>query len=223
MQQNVKQNNLVRQYSRKAKAVGTLGAQLRLLREFANLRDEEAEKFGAKHPDFVLSPNLTEEGWLEGVVHRIGGGGPRVIEGRALMIAETIRKLQPNPALRKRDMLSLIWRRDEYSNDYLKVLLAGSRVVFDWGRSEIVYKPEDGFEQALYALFRNSSRAKVCENPDCLAPLFIASRKSERYCSEKCAHVFQGEWKRNWWKQKGSKLRKEQRNGKRKAKKEGRS
>lgn len=211
----------IRHYSRKPRPFGALANQLGLLKEFANLRDEDVEKFRVKHPNFVLSANLTEEGWLEGVVHRLGGGGPRLIGGRALMVAETVRKSQPIPALRKRDVLRMIWRRDELANDYLKVLLAGSRVVFDWNRGEIVYKPEDDFEQALYALFRNSSRARVCGNPDCPAPYFVAGRKSERYCGEDCARVFQQEWKRNWWKQKGAKLRKEQRANKRKAKKGG--
>jgi hypothetical protein len=211
----------IRHYSRKPKPAGTLAGQLRLLKEFANLRDEDAEKFRSKHPDFLVLATLTSEGWLEGVVHRLGGGGPNLIQHRALMLAETIAKLQPIPALRKRDILRAIWRADQYSNDYLKILLTGSRVEFDWKRGELVYSPENDFEYAIYALFRNSSRAKFCANPDCPAPYFIGARKSERYCSEDCAAVYQRKWKRNWWKQVGSSRRKEQRARKRKDAKRG--
>jgi hypothetical protein len=208
-------------YSRKPKATGTLAAQMRILREFVNLRDERVEGFGAEHPDFVISQALTEEGWLEGVVHRLGEGGPRLISSRALMLAENIRKLQPNPVLRKRDILRLIWRGDESANDYLKILLAGSRMQFDWKRGELVYEPQNDFEKAVYALFRNSKLAKVCGNPDCPAPLFVAQRKSGAYCEEDCAQVYQREWKRNWWRNRGSSMRQQQRAEKTRGKKGG--
>ena len=206
----------IRHYSRKPKSVGTLASQLRVLGQFANLRDEDVKKFRERHPDFSIASSLTEEGWIEGVVHRLGGGGPTLVSGRALVLAETIRKLQPNPALRKRDILRQIWNGDEASDDYLKILLAGSRVEFDWKRGEIVYKPQNEFELAVYALFRNSSRARICGNSECPSRYFIASRRSQVYCSEDCAGVYQKEWKRNWWKHKGSSRRRQQRAKKRK-------
>jgi len=196
---------------------------LEVLKEFANMRDERIEKFRAQHPDFFLSENLTKEGWENGFLIRLGGAGTTIVNAQAVLLARQLSDTYPNVALRMRDILCLIWRGEPFANEYLKALLYGSRVQFDWKRGEIIYAPQNEFERALYSLFRNSSLAKVCENPDCSAPLFIASRKSERYCSEDCARVFQREWKRNWWKEKGSKLRREQRTEKRKAKKEGRS
>jgi hypothetical protein len=218
---SITDNSRSAMYSSKPKASGTLAAQLGVLREFANLRDERIETFGAECPDFVLSKALTEDGWLAGVVERLGEGSPRMMSARALMLAETIRKLQPNPALRKRDILRLIWRGDDSANDYLKVLLAGSRTEFDWKRGELMYKPQNDFEKAVYALFRNSKLAKVCGNPDCPAPLFIAQRKSQCYCGEDCAQVYQKEWKRKWWKNRGSSRRQKQRASKRRSKKGG--
>jgi hypothetical protein len=206
----------IRHYSRKPKPVNTLASQLRVLRQFANLRDDEVKWFRQAHPDFSITSALTEEGWIEGVVHRLGGSGPTLVSGRALVLAEAIRKLQPNPELRKRDILRQIWNGDEAANDYLKILLTGSRVEFDWKRGEIVYEPQNEFELAVYALFRNSSRARICGNSECLARYFIASRKSQVYCSERCAGVYQKEWKRNWWKHKGSSRRRQQRAKKRK-------
>jgi len=82
---------------------------------------------------------------------------------------------------------------------------------FNWRRGELEYVPENELEEAVYALFRNSSLAKVCENPECPAKYFVAQRKSQRYCGKDCALVFQQQWKRNWWKEKGSELRREQR------------
>jgi hypothetical protein len=110
-----------------------------------------------------------------------------------------------------RDIVRLIWRGESFANEYLKALLYGTRVEFNWKRGEIVYEPQNDFERALYALFRNSGLAKVCENPECPAPYFIAQRKSQCYCGEDCALVYQREWKRDWWKKKGSSRRKQQR------------
>lgn len=215
-------NKHIRHYSRKPKPVGTLAAHLRILREFANLRDEDAEKFRTKHPEFLLHPQLIDFGWELGFIGRVGASEQAVAHAKAIVDA------QSNPALRKRDVLRRIWRGDEYANDYLKLLLYSSqttphRVEFNWKRAEIVYQPLDDFERAVYALFLNSRLAKVCENADCPAPYFIARRRAQRYCGEDCALVFQQEWKRNWWKKKGSKMRSEQRSGKRNAKRGGRN
>jgi len=137
------------------------------------------------------------------------------------MLAETIAKAQPDRALRIRELLRCIWRGDENADDYLKILLSGSRMRFNWRRGELEYAPENELEEAVYALFRNSSLAKVCENPECPAKYFIAQRKSQRYCGEECASVYQREWKRKWWKKKGAKLRSEQRRQKEKRKGDG--
>jgi hypothetical protein len=205
----------IRQYARKPKAVGTLASQLRVLRDFANLRDEDARKFRAGHPDFFLSENLTAEGWVDGFLIRLGGAGGSVINAGALHLAQLLSEKFPNVALRMRDIVRLIWRGESYANEYLKALLYGTRVEFNWKRGQIIYMPENEFERAVYALFRNSSLAKVCGNPDCPAPFFIAGRRSQRYCGEDCAAVFQHESKRNWWKEVGSKMRRQQRATKR--------
>src|SRR5262245_26020263 len=130
----VQDKNDIRQYSRKPKSRGTLAGSLDVLRRFSNLRDEDVEKFRSQHPDFFVSPALTEEGWVEGVVHRLGGGGPRLISTRALALAETVARAQPDRALRIRELLRFIWRGDENADDYLKIVLSGSRMRFNWRR-----------------------------------------------------------------------------------------
>jgi len=79
------------------------------------------------------------------------------------------------------------------------------QITVDWQRSEFVYLPRTEFQRAVYALFRQSSLAKLCANPDCLTRYFIAGKAAQRYCSDACAKVFQREWKRRWWKKQGSK------------------
>jgi hypothetical protein len=214
----VQYTNNIRQYSRKPRPVGALAGQIRLLRQFANLRDEDAEKFRGQHPEFLLAGHLKESGWELGVMLRLGMTAGATARARALA------QVQPNPVLRKRDALRLIWRSDEYANDYLRLLLYSSssttdRVEFNWKRGEIVYQPKDDFEKAVYVLFRNSALAKVCENEGCPAPYFIATRSTQRYCSPDCAAIFQQKWKLDWWKRVGSKKRSEGRAKKKKAKK----
>jgi hypothetical protein len=209
----------IRQYSRKPKSVGALAGQLRVLEEFANLRDENVKKFRSAHPDFFLAENLIEEGWVNGFLLRLGGAGASLIKAGAFHLAKQLSDELPDVALRMRGIVRLIWRGAPFANEYLKALLYGTRVEFDWKRGEIVYAPQNDFERALYALFRNSGLAKVCENPECPAPYFIAQRKSQCYCGEDCAVVYQREWKREWWKKKGSSRRRQQRAKKRKTKK----
>jgi hypothetical protein len=208
-------------YSSNSKPAGALAAYLEILRQFANLRDEQVEGFRAKHPDFFIPANVTEKGWVNGFLMRLGGAGLSIIEGNALYHAKLLSETFPNVGLRMREIVCLIWRGEPFANVYLKALLYGTRVEFNWRLREIVYVPQNEFERALYTLFRNSGLAKVCGNPECPAPYFIAQRKSQCYCGEDCALVYQRAWKRNWWKQKGSLRRTEQRMAKRPVKKRG--
>jgi hypothetical protein len=83
----------------------------------------------------------------------------------------------------------------------------------DWQRGEFVYIPRTEFDRAVYKLFRSSALAKVCANPDCPAPYFIAGRTTQQYCSEKCSGVLQRAHKLRWWKEHGSKWRRKRSRG----------
>jgi hypothetical protein len=74
-------------------------------------------------------------------------------------------------------------------------------IFFDWQSSRIVYVPQTVFQNALYLLFKESQRAKVCPNPDCPAPYFIApqGKPNQRYCSLKCTGEGLRESKRRSW------------------------
>jgi hypothetical protein len=58
-------------------------------------------------------------------------------------------------------------------------------------------------------------RLAICRNGGCITPYFIAQRKTQRYCSEKCAGTFQQEHKRRWWREHGNEWRKRKEKAKR--------
>lgn len=53
-----------------------------------------------------------------------------------------------------------------------------------------------------------ADRMKYCPNPTCVAPYFIAKRRSQKYCSYVCAAPAQKEFKRQWWAEHGDAWRK---------------
>lgn len=83
------------------------------------------------------------------------------------------------------------------------------RVVADWRRGSLQYRPRHAFERACYLLLENSSRAKFCARAECPSPYFIAARVTQRYCGTDCAEAMQEEWKKKWWKERGNDWRKQ--------------
>jgi hypothetical protein len=56
------------------------------------------------------------------------------------------------------------------------------------------------FEAACVHLQRTVvDKAKRCGNADCPAPYFIAAKRWQKYCTEKCAGPANREAKRQWW------------------------
>ena len=197
---------------------GTLGPSKLLdgISELANLRDDPPsfERFARRWP--VFAPIWRGEFRVAGVVcDDWPTGMPPGLPKRFFLIWQ------------QREKLREIWRGN--SNKLTEVLLASLDEIYedpdpegpwprelkvDWQRGEFVYVPRREFQRAVYELFRRSPLAKVCGNPDCAAPYFIARKTAQRYCSDGCAQVFQREWKRRWWKEKGSKWRRKKSRGK---------
>jgi hypothetical protein len=92
-----------------------------------------------------------------------------------------------------------------------------SPIVFDWRRGQIVYQPRTEFQRAVYTLFRRSALARVCGNPDCSSRYFVAKKATQRYCSDKCAEVFQKAWKKKWWAEHGDQWRRDRKKTMRKS------
>jgi hypothetical protein len=55
------------------------------------------------------------------------------------------------------------------------------------------------------AFLADQKRARVCANPDCVAPYFLAKRKDAKLCGEEeCTAWAQRQWSLAWWKETGS-------------------
>jgi hypothetical protein len=59
--------------------------------------------------------------------------------------------------------------------------------------------PPSFCESAMLQLVRFARLTKLCVNPGCQTPYFLASRQSQQYCSEPCALPAQRKSQRKWW------------------------
>lgn len=69
------------------------------------------------------------------------------------------------------------------------------------------WKPPTRTERFLLELMKWADLLKYCDNPDCAAPYFIATRRSQKYCHLDCSKPAQRESKKRWWKENGNRLR----------------
>lgn len=87
----------------------------------------------------------------------------------------------------------------------LDIHLIPAQFFADWDEGIFRYRGMCGFQRALYLLFRESWRARVCEM--CGAK-FIARRVAQKYCTTDCSDAVQLELKRRWWAEHGEIWRK---------------
>jgi len=208
-------------HSSKLKPAQTLAKpnQLKALTELANLRDDprDFERFVKRWPKFVLVLDQDLPGLSLGtgdipnrlyLIRERREAVRSIWRGNSLTLSELLLPNEPPEELQ--DQEAYKDRDDETSRQTGWNWEPQVRV--DWQRREFIYEPRTDFQRALYGLFRQSARAKVCCNLECPAPYFIASKPTQRYCSEACAEVFQRQWKRRWWAEHGARRR---RSGKR--------
>ncbi len=55
------------------------------------------------------------------------------------------------------------------------------------------------FEAVFYHLRRHIDNAQHCAGPECAAPYFFATKKSQKYCSSECADPARRASKLRWW------------------------
>jgi hypothetical protein len=82
----------------------------------------------------------------------------------------------------------------------LDVHLIPSQFFAVWDEGVFHYRGMCSFQRALYLLFRESWRARVCER--CSAK-FIARRVAQKYCTTDCSDAIQRDLKRRWWAEHG--------------------
>ena len=88
-----------------------------------------------------------------------------------------------------------------------------ARFDVEWDEGVFRYRGACDFQRALYLLFLESWKAKVCEK---CKTKFIARRAAQKYCSTDCSESMQRESKRKWWAEQGEALRRQRRKSKRK-------
>jgi hypothetical protein len=79
----------------------------------------------------------------------------------------------------------------------------------DWDEGVFRYRGACDFQRALYLLFLESWKARVCEK---CSTKFIARRVAQKYCSTECSQDMQRELKQKWWAEHGEAWRKQRRN-----------
>jgi hypothetical protein len=82
----------------------------------------------------------------------------------------------------------------------LDIHLIPAQFFADWDEGVFRYHGMCSFQRALYLLFQESWRARVCEKCDAK---FIARRVAQRYCTTDCSDDIQRELKRRWWAEHG--------------------
>lgn len=80
-------------------------------------------------------------------------------------------------------------------------LLVHERTDFEDKRSRDVHppSPDAPIELAIDWVQRHLLMLRVCRNPDCPRPFFIASAAQQRLCSDACVEIAQHAHRRRWW------------------------
>jgi hypothetical protein len=73
-----------------------------------------------------------------------------------------------------------------------------------WKRGEFTYSAQNDFQRAVYLLFRESWRAKVCAN---CSTFFVAEKPAQLYCSVQCSSASHRTAALKYWREKGAKAR----------------
>jgi hypothetical protein len=76
----------------------------------------------------------------------------------------------------------------------------------DWDEGVFRYQGSCDFQRALYLLFRESWRARICDK---CGSKFIATRSAQKYCTTDCSEGMQRELKKKWWAEHGEKWRRQ--------------
>jgi hypothetical protein len=173
----------------------------------ANLQDDKAafESFRHRFP------------WLlEAVNNNIYASYRKVYPPGSLEHTELNRKIWLVPL---RNTLRAVWRAPDAATKEWGLFrisqgffLRGDPKLIDLPRANqsdftLNWDPPTRTERFLLALMKWADLLTYCDNPDCVAPYFIAKRRGQDYCSKPCAQVAQRESKRRWWQEKGKQRR----------------
>jgi hypothetical protein len=183
---------------------------LAALEQFANIREDEEgwRHFRQRWPTFFPESEYdrVEQGSRPNIfgypywLNRIWRGGETVPYLHILL------GIVPTPERRDEGTLEETWA-------YGLISIPPNSFLADWDEGIFRYEGGCDFQRALYLLFRESWRARLCENCD---GKFIARRAAQKYCSTDCSENAQRELKRRWWSEHGETWRQERKTSKNK-------
>jgi hypothetical protein len=169
----------------------TFEARQQQLSDLANLRDDGMRWFGRMWGDRVRSELATDIFTLRSQLRSLWGNqdveaGEQVLD----------KWLSWRPSLRhwKRyrrmgDLMPLTRRREDYSA--FQCSIESGRLVPDFGSFRAML---------IQGVLEHWHQMKICANPDCQAPYFIAKRKDQTVCTaEKCKAEKQKIHALKWW------------------------
>lgn len=118
-----------------------------------------------------------------------------------------------------RDSLRRVWRTPDYRTKEWGMFRISQDFFFQGvpdlvstplsNPSEFLFglRPPEQTELLLLQLVKMAPLTKVCCNPECVAPYFIAPSRRYKFCSDVCAQFGQREHKRRWWSEHGEENR----------------
>ncbi len=215
------------------------------LEKFVNVGDspEDFKKFSLGFPKFfpieISNPRKRDISWtdqsqgifydIRDVLRRIWKGDdsfddretllpvllglpPRI---RQMTYRETVSPKQPH-SLYLGQGFKLMDRSQVTLPENAMVLLAS--IIPHWRSGEFQYFPQTDFQRAIFLLFRQSWRAKLCVG---CGRYFIADRPPRLYCSTGCNGQAKRKRDLDWWRREGSRRQKKKSKIKAKRKKGG--
>ena len=215
------------------------------LENFVNVGDsrEDFKKFGLGFPKFfpieICNPRTRDISWtdqsrglfydIRDLLRRIWKGDdsfddrdtllplllglpPRI---RQMTYRETVNPEQPH-SLYLGQGFKLMDRSEVTLPDNAMVLFA--ELTPHWRSGEFRYYPQKDFQRAVYLLFLQSWRAKLCVR---CGRYFIADRPPRLYCSTGCNGQAKRKRDLDWWRREGSPRQKKKSKNKAKRKKGG--
>jgi hypothetical protein len=184
----------------------TPAAARSFLTELANLRREEPQSlirfshaFGPWIETFfdpliervenATQPRALDSAMSLGALLMTAAIGP--VFGPLLSLQEVLRRGWERPTAKERELA------------VLGMLLDASRL-YEQAKGRVFAVIGEPLGVILLEAIHSADSMRICGNIECPAPYFIASRRSQKFCSDACALPAQREYKRRWWNEHGA-------------------
>ena len=176
----------------------------------ANLRDDKLglKWLRSRFPDVLEAAGRDFRVTYRQVHPEVLPGTPEHDEGTRsawlIPLRETLRAIWRAPDVRSKEWGLFRITQDFFLRGYPDMIRRptsnGTDFLLSWG-------PPTRTEKFLLELMKWAELTRYCQNPDCPAPYFIASKRRQKYCCLECSKPSQREFKRKWWAENGRRKR----------------